>query len=189
MVVGCLALTVQPYDLRKGFVLFGNFFEKGPSCLQSCFPVNRGRTIHSSPDDESNYQVDSAENRGPLPLSEIPPTCRYSMQRNALGLVMVAPYDGCNIIKEGGCYVLPMRWQGMPMMLVCPQPTPTAVIATPTTTAPAATTPTTPSATQTTPKPAALPFQFYQWNPLLMPPFNNNPNGQPVVYPPLYRNP
>ena len=41
-----------------------------------------------------------SENRGPLPLSEIPPTCRCSMQRNALGLVMVAPYDGCNIIKE-----------------------------------------------------------------------------------------
>ncbi|CAL8320365.1 unnamed protein product [Arctogadus glacialis] len=131
----------------------------------------------------SQFQL-HRENRGPLPLSEIPPTCRYSMQRNALGLVMVAPYDGCNIIKEGGCYVLPMRWQGMPMMLVCPQPTPAAVIATPTTTAPAATTPTTPSTT-----PAALPFQFYQWNPLLMPPFNNNPNGQPVVYPPPYRNP
>ena len=94
-----------------------------------------------------------------------------------------------SLSSQGGCYVLPMRWQGMPMMLVCPQPTPTAVKATPTTTAPAATTPSTPSTTQTTPKPAALPFQFYQWNPLLMPPFNNNPNGQPVVYPPPYRNP
>ena len=85
-----------------------------------------------------------------------------------------------SLSSQVGCYVLPMRWQGMPIMLVCPQPAATAVIATPTTT-----TPTTPSTTPTTPKPTA----FYHWSPLLMPPYNNNPFGQQVVYPPPYRNP
>lgn len=35
-----------------------------------------------------------------MPLTQIPATCGYNMQRNALGFAMYAPYDGCNMIQE-----------------------------------------------------------------------------------------
>ncbi|XP_049889193.1 uncharacterized protein LOC126382944 [Epinephelus moara] len=65
-------------------------------------------------------------NAAPMPLSQVPSTCGYNMQRNPLGLVMLVPYDGCNMIQEGGNYMLPMRWQGTPVSLMCPKPAATA---------------------------------------------------------------
>ncbi|XP_059200745.1 uncharacterized protein LOC131980513 [Centropristis striata] len=59
----------------------------------------------------------------PMPLSQVPSTCGYNMQKNSLGLAMMVPYDGCNMVQEGGSYVLPMRWQGIPVSLWCPKPT------------------------------------------------------------------
>ncbi|XP_041658343.1 proline-rich extensin-like protein EPR1 [Cheilinus undulatus] len=56
----------------------------------------------------------------PLPLSQVPPSCGYTMQKNPLSLVMSVPYDGCNMLQEGGNHVLPMRWQGIPVLLLCP---------------------------------------------------------------------
>ncbi|XP_074543939.1 uncharacterized protein LOC141803824 [Halichoeres trimaculatus] len=58
----------------------------------------------------------------PMPLSQVPPSCGYSMQRNPFALVMQVPYDGCNMVQDGGNYMLPMRWQGVPVSLVCPKP-------------------------------------------------------------------
>ncbi|XP_044076368.1 uncharacterized protein LOC122887334 [Siniperca chuatsi] len=70
-------------------------------------------------------------NAPPMPLSQVPSTCGYNIQRNSLALVMLVPYDGCNMVQEGGSYVLPMRWQGVPVLLRCPKTTTAA----PTTTA------------------------------------------------------
>ncbi|KAI4809382.1 hypothetical protein KUCAC02_018266 [Chaenocephalus aceratus] len=52
----------------------------------------------------------------------VPSTCGYSMQRNSHALEMLVPYDGCNMVQEGGSYVLPMRWQGIPVSLWCSKP-------------------------------------------------------------------
>ncbi|KAK9539147.1 hypothetical protein VZT92_004274 [Zoarces viviparus] len=62
------------------------------------------------------------ENTSPMPLSQVPYSCGYSMLRNSLVLVMLVPYDGCNMVQEGGSYVLPMHWQGIPVSLWCRKP-------------------------------------------------------------------
>ncbi|KAF3699332.1 hypothetical protein EXN66_Car015019 [Channa argus] len=71
----------------------------------------------------------------PMPLSQVPSACGYSMQSDPLALVMMVPYDGCNVAQEGGGHVLPMRWQGIPVSLWCPHsaasPNPTTVSQTP----------------------------------------------------------
>ncbi|XP_037642164.1 uncharacterized protein LOC119497831 isoform X3 [Sebastes umbrosus] len=69
----------------------------------------------------SQFAVEQG-NAPPVPLAQVPSTCGYNMQRNPLGLVMLVPFDGCNIVQEGGSYVLPMRWQGIPVSLRCPKP-------------------------------------------------------------------
>ncbi|XP_074507331.1 uncharacterized protein LOC141777188 isoform X2 [Sebastes fasciatus] len=69
----------------------------------------------------SQFAVEQG-NAPPVPLAQVPSTCGYNMQRNPLGLVMLVPFDGCNIVQEGGSYVLPMRWQGIPVSLWCPKP-------------------------------------------------------------------
>ncbi|KAJ4939146.1 hypothetical protein JOQ06_028607 [Pogonophryne albipinna] len=61
----------------------------------------------------SQFSVEQG-NAPPMPLSQVPSTCGNSMQRNSHALVMLVPYDGCNMVQEGGSYVLPMRWQGIP---------------------------------------------------------------------------
>ncbi|XP_035526006.1 leucine-rich repeat extensin-like protein 5 [Morone saxatilis] len=78
----------------------------------------------------SGFAVEQ-DNAAPVPLSQVPSACGYSMQRNSLALVMLVPYDGCNMVQEGGNYVLPMHWQGIPVSLVCPKaavPAPTPAL-------------------------------------------------------------
>ncbi|XP_047446105.1 uncharacterized protein LOC125011120 isoform X1 [Mugil cephalus] len=55
-----------------------------------------------------------------FPLIQVPETCDYSTHHNELGLVLVVPYDGCNVMLENGRYVLSMRWLESPVKLVCP---------------------------------------------------------------------
>ncbi|KAJ4939676.1 hypothetical protein JOQ06_029119, partial [Pogonophryne albipinna] len=69
----------------------------------------------------SQFSVEQG-NAPPMPLSQVPSTCGYSMQRNSHALVMLVPYDGCNMVQEGGSYVLPMRWQGSPVSLWLDEP-------------------------------------------------------------------
>ncbi|XP_062259495.1 adhesive plaque matrix protein-like [Platichthys flesus] len=69
----------------------------------------------------SKFAVDQG-NAPPMPLSQVPSNCGYTMQRNSLALVMLVPYDGCNIVQQGGSYMLPMRWQGVPLSLWCDIP-------------------------------------------------------------------
>lgn len=50
-------------------------------------------------------------------LSQVPSSCGYSMQRNSLALVMLVPYDGCNVVKEVGLMFMEMQdiaawWEG-----------------------------------------------------------------------------
>ncbi|TDH05463.1 hypothetical protein EPR50_G00122660 [Perca flavescens] len=88
-------------------------------------------------------------------VEQVPSTCGYSIQRNSLALVMLVPYDGCNVVQEVGSYVLPMHWQGSPVSLWCPKPP------APTTVQSAATAP--------------LPFYPPQALPYFFPPYPINP--------------
>ncbi|XP_047197811.1 uncharacterized protein LOC118118337 [Hippoglossus stenolepis] len=47
----------------------------------------------------SQFAVDQG-NAHPMPLSLVPSTCGYTMQMNSLALVMLVPYDGCNMVQE-----------------------------------------------------------------------------------------
>ncbi|XP_034411247.1 tyrosine-protein phosphatase non-receptor type 23-like [Cyclopterus lumpus] len=69
----------------------------------------------------SQFAVEQG-NASPMPLSQVPRSCGYGMQNNPLGLVLLVPYDGCNVAQEGGSYILPMRWQGIPVVLWCRKP-------------------------------------------------------------------
>ncbi|XP_021179241.2 uncharacterized protein LOC110369382 [Fundulus heteroclitus] len=68
----------------------------------------------------SQLSVEQA-NEPPMPLSMVPPRCGYRMHGNPMAFVMMAPYDGCNVIQQGGNYVLPLLWQGHPLSLLCPK--------------------------------------------------------------------
>jgi len=39
-------------------------------------------------------------NGSPMPLNQVPRYCGYGMQKNPLGLVLLVPYDGCNVVQE-----------------------------------------------------------------------------------------
>ncbi|XP_042074864.1 uncharacterized protein LOC102304805 isoform X2 [Haplochromis burtoni] len=60
------------------------------------------------------------ENAKPLPLKHVPDSCGFSMQQNALGLVLNVPYNACSVLTENGRYVLPMNWRGMAVEFICP---------------------------------------------------------------------
>ncbi|XP_051809528.1 uncharacterized protein LOC110960864 isoform X2 [Acanthochromis polyacanthus] len=60
--------------------------------------------------------------RSPLPLSHIPPSCGYKVQKNSMALHMLVPYNGCNVYQKGGSYVVPLSFKGYPISLVCPKP-------------------------------------------------------------------
>ncbi|XP_038574014.1 histone-lysine N-methyltransferase 2B-like isoform X3 [Micropterus salmoides] len=113
----------------------------------------------------SQFTVDQGT-APPMLLSQVPSSCGYSMQRNSLALVMLVPYDGCNVVKEGGSYVLPMHWQGVPVSLWCPttatpQPVPTYTPSNPET---LQTTTEKPVTAQSPPYPAFFP-PFYPFPP------------------------
>ncbi|XP_028283797.1 vegetative cell wall protein gp1-like [Parambassis ranga] len=87
----------------------------------------------------------------PVPLSQVPSTCGYNMHRNSLALVLQVPFDGCNVIQEGGSYVLPLQWQGFPLSLWCSKPSASAPATAPPATAPPTTAPPTPEPQTTAP--------------------------------------
>ncbi|XP_062413846.1 uncharacterized protein LOC119203208 [Pungitius pungitius] len=69
----------------------------------------------------SQFAVEKG-NEPPIPLSQVPQSCGYGMQKNSLGLILLVPYDGCNMVVEDGRYVLPLRWHGIPVSLLCHKP-------------------------------------------------------------------
>ncbi|XP_034411727.1 protein piccolo-like [Cyclopterus lumpus] len=68
----------------------------------------------------SLFFVDRGSRLSPLPLSKLPPSCGYSIRSTLRDLVLVAPYDGCFVTLEEDCYVLLLRWLGLPVRMSCP---------------------------------------------------------------------
>ncbi|TNN37089.1 hypothetical protein EYF80_052751 [Liparis tanakae] len=86
-------------------------------------PTGRSRRVASKRNTRRDASRSAARrNASPMPLNQVPRSCGYDMQKNPLGLVLLVPYDGCNVAQEGGSYVLPMRWQGIPVLLWCRKP-------------------------------------------------------------------
>ncbi|KAL4630691.1 hypothetical protein GN956_G16327 [Arapaima gigas] len=68
---------------------------------------------------DSSLLVDRAD-APPVPLSRLPPDCGFSIKRARRDLLLVAPYNGCHVAREGGRYVLPLRVYGAPVKMSCP---------------------------------------------------------------------
>ncbi|XP_069052478.1 uncharacterized protein [Lepisosteus oculatus] len=56
----------------------------------------------------------------PIPLSQLPPHCGLSWRKTWRELVLTVPYTGCATSQQGGRYVLPVLWQGRPVLMSCP---------------------------------------------------------------------
>ncbi|KAM9454998.1 uncharacterized protein Hap1MRO34_020774 isoform 2-T2 [Clarias gariepinus] len=56
----------------------------------------------------------------PVSILHLPSHCGYNVKATLRELVLVAPYDGCYVLRQNGSYVLPMRWWGMPLSISCP---------------------------------------------------------------------
>ncbi|XP_041952340.1 leucine-rich repeat extensin-like protein 2 [Alosa sapidissima] len=66
----------------------------------------------------SSLQLDSGGT--PLSLHQLRRECGYSVKRTAVGLVLLATFDGCDVIKQGNSHLLQMLWHGNPVTLSCP---------------------------------------------------------------------
>ncbi|XP_072296584.1 uncharacterized protein [Eucyclogobius newberryi] len=106
----------------------------------------------------------------PLPLSHVPSTCGYNMQRNPFGLVMNVPYHGCHVYQEGGNYNLPLLWNGIPVSLKCPKPQDGS----------ASSSPQVPALPQV---PTGFPYYHHLWNPLLQGPTTTTTTAPPQYDP------
>ncbi|KAG5277114.1 hypothetical protein AALO_G00113680 [Alosa alosa] len=60
----------------------------------------------------SSLQLDSGGT--PLSLRQLRRECGYSVKRTAVGLVLLATFDGCDVIKQGNSHLLQMLWHGNP---------------------------------------------------------------------------
>ncbi|XP_047446281.1 adhesive plaque matrix protein [Mugil cephalus] len=58
----------------------------------------------------------------PVLVSQVPPSCGYTLNSNSMQLLMLVPYDGCNVVHQGGGFTLSMLWQGVPVSLRCTKP-------------------------------------------------------------------
>ncbi|XP_052465996.1 uncharacterized protein LOC128022443 [Carassius gibelio] len=66
-----------------------------------------------------HFLVDRGE-ESPVPLSEMPASCGFSLKRARRDVSLVAPYRGCHVRKQGGSYILPLIIMGAPVQVSCP---------------------------------------------------------------------
>ncbi|CAL8370718.1 unnamed protein product [Boreogadus saida] len=66
------------------------------------------------------FLVDRGSSLAPLPLSELPSNCGYTLKTTQRDLVLVAPYDGCFVSLEEEGYVLSLHLWGIPVRMSCP---------------------------------------------------------------------
>ncbi|XP_056107589.1 uncharacterized protein LOC130085701 [Rhinichthys klamathensis goyatoka] len=56
----------------------------------------------------------------PVPLSEMPASCGFSLKRARRDVSLDAPYQGCHVRRQGGRYILPLFIMGAPVQMSCP---------------------------------------------------------------------
>ncbi|XP_051974133.1 uncharacterized protein LOC127637219 [Xyrauchen texanus] len=84
---------------------------------------NDAMTLHIPGPRMPHFLVDGGEG-SPVPLSEMPASCGFSVKRARRDVSFVAPYHGCNVRKQGGSYVLPLIIMGAPVQMSCPETLP-----------------------------------------------------------------
>ncbi|XDV51750.1 hypothetical protein PO909_020575 [Leuciscus waleckii] len=65
-----------------------------------------------------HFLVDRVES--PVPLSEMPASCGFSLKRARRDVSLDAPYQGCHVRQQGGRYILPLFIMGSPVQMSCP---------------------------------------------------------------------
>ncbi|XP_059385327.1 uncharacterized protein LOC132119417 [Carassius carassius] len=73
-----------------------------------------------------HFLIDRGE-ESPVPLSEMPASCGFSLKRARRDVSLVAPYRGCHVRQQGARYILPLIIMGAPVQVSCPvsRPLPT----------------------------------------------------------------
>uniref|UniRef100_A0A8C1YZD1 Uncharacterized protein n=1 Tax=Cyprinus carpio TaxID=7962 RepID=A0A8C1YZD1_CYPCA len=66
-----------------------------------------------------HFLVDRGE-ESPMPLSEMPASCGFSLKRARRDVSLVAPYRGCHVRQQGARYILPLIIMGAPVQVSCP---------------------------------------------------------------------
>ncbi|XP_073681614.1 uncharacterized protein [Garra rufa] len=65
------------------------------------------------------FMVDRGE-ESPVPLSKMPASCGFSLNRQRRDISLVAPYRGCHVRQQGGSFILPLIIMGAPVQMSCP---------------------------------------------------------------------
>ncbi|XP_067287882.1 uncharacterized protein [Pseudorasbora parva] len=80
---------------------------------------NDSMTLHIPGLRMPRFLVDRGD-QSPVPLSEVPASCGFSLKRARRSVSLVAPYQGCHVGRQGGSYVLPLVVMGAPVQMSCP---------------------------------------------------------------------
>ncbi|XP_060713546.1 uncharacterized protein LOC132837746 [Tachysurus vachellii] len=74
-----------------------------------------------------NFFVETSE-EGSVPLFQMPSACGFTVKRARRDLALVAKYDGCNVVQQGDTYILPLRFLGVAVKVVCPMARPVSMV-------------------------------------------------------------
>ncbi|XP_067287629.1 uncharacterized protein [Pseudorasbora parva] len=80
---------------------------------------NDSMTLHIPGSRMLRFLVNQGD-QSPVPLSEMPASCGFSLKRVRRHVSLVAPYQGCHVRQQGGSYVLPLIVMGAPVQMSCP---------------------------------------------------------------------
>ncbi|KAJ8387538.1 hypothetical protein AAFF_G00152340 [Aldrovandia affinis] len=87
-----------------------------PVPLVQCGSNNMSLTVRRS--EAAHLLVDQGK-PPPLPLSQLPPHCGYSVKTTQRDLVFMALYDGCHVRQQDGSYILQLLWWGTRVKMSC----------------------------------------------------------------------
>ncbi|KAL7837236.1 hypothetical protein SRHO_G00269470 [Serrasalmus rhombeus] len=79
---------------------------------------NDSMTLHLLGWSVPDFLVETGE-ENPVPLSEMPAHCGFSVKRARGDVFLVAKYDGCPITQQGDSYILSLRLWDTPVRMSC----------------------------------------------------------------------
>ncbi|XP_073681612.1 uncharacterized protein [Garra rufa] len=101
---------------------------EAPSWVAKAKLRRLGPSVHCSNDSMTlripgprtpQFMVDRGE-ESPVPLSKMPASCGFSLNRQRRDVSLVAPYRGCHVRQQGGSFILPLIIMGAPVQISCP---------------------------------------------------------------------
>ncbi|XP_056451104.1 mucin-2-like [Gadus chalcogrammus] len=161
-----------------------------PSC--QCAP-NQMWLLAKEPGASQLALAQGDKSSAALPLASVPESCGYTVNQDSAGLELTVPYDGCTITEKDGRYLLPMLWQGIPIMLSCPKAQTSSPkgqqqvvhpLQMPTVTHPPVKAKEPPQTTATPPADPSFPLYQHPWHPAMMPNYQGYPHWHHMVNPP-----